>query len=167
MDLNAASNSYPAIYIGISTGVLSAWIAWLISVMLKEYVIPKYKATMHTTIDVSGSWEISSPNYDRRIIKLNIRQSGDSLEGISTHVIKNDNSGSTSERIRTYKITGTIRDRFVVLTGRPLEKGRIGAIAFVFEVVGDGQTLIGYGTGYSSSQKAIGSMSFSAQIVSR
>ena len=71
----------------------------------------------------------------------------------------------SSERVRSYLIEGKLHDRFLTITGRPVESSRVGAMTFLMEVIGDGTIMKGSGAGYSSSLMKIDSRHFVARRV--
>ncbi len=138
---------------------------YLFSIFLKKIALPWYKRIIYSGVDLSGTWIIESDEYDRRDITLEVKQKAGDIEAISTHVLRAENTNDYAEKIRTYTLSGSIKDRFIILTGRPNDPTRVGALALLFEVIGDGQTLKGVGSAYSSSMLLIDSRPFTARRI--
>lgn len=151
--------------IGVTGGIISSIIMFIIFSYIEKIIIPYYKERNYRGIDVSGSWVVNSEEYDRRSIVIDINQKADNLTAKSTHILteeykKNNNFVDT---VRVYELTGYINDRFVTLIGKPDDGKKLGAVSFLFEVIGDGKTLKGIGMAYSSTELAIGSRHFTAK----
>jgi hypothetical protein len=153
------------IILGVVSGLLSGYLIYFFSVFLKKIALPWYKRIVYSGIDLSGTWIIESDKYDRRDITIEIKQNAGDISAISTHVLRKPAQNERSEIIRTYLLNGSLKDRFIILTGRPNDPTRIGALTFLFEVVGDGKTLKGVGSAYSSSMMIIDSRPFWARRI--
>jgi hypothetical protein len=155
--------SESTILLGVVSGLLSGYAIYFLAVVFRRVVVPWYAQFIYRGIDISGTWLLNSDSYDRRTITLELKQRAGELSGLSTHVLREgspNSDSSDSDRIRTYHIVGNLHDRFVILTGRPTQSTRIGALCFLLEIVGDGTTMMGVGTAYSSSLKRIDSRTF-------
>ncbi len=153
------------IILGIVSGLISGYLIYLFSVFLRKIALPWYKRIVYSGIDLSGTWIVESEKYDRRDITLEIKQSAGDINAISTHVLRKPGSNESTEKIRTYILNGSLKDRFLILTGRANDPTRIGALTFLFEVVGDGKIFKGVGSAYSSSMMLIDSRPFSARRI--
>lgn len=158
-------NVSQTIILGVISGLLTGFFAYFLSSFMKKVILPWFKKVIYSGIDLGGTWIVTSEQYDRRDITLELKQNAGELHAISTHVLRDASQGGVGEKIRTYHLDGDIKDRFIILKGRPNDPTRIGALTFVFEVVGDGKTLRGVGSAYSSSMMEIDSRKFIAQRV--
>ena len=142
------------IVIGILTGIITTAILYLISRMFVDWLMPWYRSVKYTGIDVSGVWETkqdfeSSTEYSL----LNLTQKADKLSGLWT--ISITQNGSDENEIKTFKIKGTIEDRFALLTSKNTDQRQIGLGTMLLEAVGNGFELTGCETWYSVDGKEI------------
>jgi len=154
-----------SIVLGVISGLISGYLIYLLAVLFRRILFPWYRDAVYKGLNVSGTWILESDEYDRRDITFEINQKADDLTGISSHVLRAGQDEHLSERVRTYVLQGNLNDRFVTITGRPVETSRIGAMTFLFEVIGDGTVMKGYASGYSSSLMKIDSRPFVARRV--
>ena len=94
---------------------------------------------------------------------IEISQRANVITGLSTHAISESSTQISADIIRNYKLTGVLKDRFLMITGISTDSSRIGAITILAEVIGDGQTMTGIGVGYSSSNSKIESVVFTGK----
>lgn len=141
------------VILGVITGVVAGLLLHALTHVIRTIVIPWYRALVYEGVVISGTWYIESPEYHRRDVTVELEQRADSVSGVSTHVLRNGEK--TADRVRAYKVTGHIRDRFLILTGRSTDPTRLGALALFFEIIGDGRKMQGVAAGYSSSQARI------------
>jgi len=154
-----------SIVLGVVSGLISGYALYILAALFRRIILPWYRNTIYKGLSISGTWQLQSDDYQRRDITFQINQKADALRGLSTHVLREGQNDRLSERVRTYALDGTIHDRFVIITGRPIEASRIGAMTFLLEVLGDGTVMKGFGSGYSSSLMKIDSRPFAARRV--
>jgi hypothetical protein len=82
-----------------------------------------------------------------------IKQRADKITGTIT--IAKESLGSSHVETKTYEMSGTLRDRFLEITGRNSDPQSIGVHSELLEVVGDGKTMQGYNMWYSVTNKTI------------
>lgn len=149
--------------VGIISGVISAMIVYVIGFAISNTIIPYYYKRTYKGVNLTGSWVLMSDDYNRREIKIEIKQEAEYITAISTHTLVNPSSSNSTDNVRVYVMTGSINDRFITLVGKPNDKSKLGALLFLFEVIGDGNTLKGVGVAYSSTEHRIGSRMFIAK----
>jgi len=147
-------SAYESIILGVVSGLITGLIAFAVSTAIRRVVVPWYRQVTYNGVQISGTWqlEVSEPAHGREVT-LEISQRGDIVDGVSTHMLKEQ--FNNVDRVRTYKVSGTISDRFLVLNGRSTDARRLGAMTVLLEIVGDGQAMEGFVCGYSSRKNTV------------
>ncbi|NOR27868.1 MAG: hypothetical protein GQ540_04995 [Lutibacter sp.] len=142
------------IIIGILTGILTTALLYLISKMFADWLIPWYRNIKYIGIDVSGVWETKQEfDNSKEYSLLNLRQEADKLYGLWT--ISITQNGSDQNEIKTFKVNGSIEDRFALLISKNTDRRQIGIGTMLIEAIGNGFELKGCETWYSVDNKAI------------
>lgn len=140
-----------SIFFGVVSGVMASALLLLLGLLYQRVLLPWYEDRVYHGIMVGGTWRVEHmSNSNRRDITIELVQRANRLIGASIHVATGDNVAG--DRVRRYSLEGEIRDRFVYLRGVHSDPARIGANSFLFEVIGDGQTMQGFSSAYSSVQ---------------
>jgi hypothetical protein len=155
-------NNLESLIIGIVSGIITTALIYLAVLIFRKIVIPWYQEIVYKGIDVGGKWRMSSAEIEGMDMFLNLAQHAHRLKGTLTLFRKNEME-SQIDPIRTYKIEGSISNRFIVATLSLIEKNRLGIGTLLFEVVGDGQRLKGNWTYYSVSDSNIDSVECEAE----
>ena len=142
------------IVIGILTGILTTALLYLVSRMITDWLVPWYRSFKYTGIDVSGVWE-TKQNFESSVeySLLNLSQKADKLSGLWT--ISITQNGSDQNEIKTFKVQGSIEDRFALLTSKNTDRRQIGIGTMLIEAIGNGFELKGCETWYSVDNKMI------------
>ncbi|HEY2380122.1 MAG TPA: hypothetical protein VGK48_02965 [Terriglobia bacterium] len=132
--------------IGVIAGIVSALLVWVFTVFFKDSLLPRFEQLVYRGIDISGEWFLQPDT--RRDSKygelaqsqdLRIDQHGHKLSG-TAHL--SPMSGNKLEP-RTLDLTAEIADRLVSGTLHYKDHSRIGLIAFLGQVEGDGRKISG------------------------
>lgn len=73
---------------------------------------------------------------------------------LKTNLTKNS-SQDVETQLKSYKLKGELKDRFLTLTGRNTDNKSLGVNAILLEVIGDGKTMKGFSSRYSITSKEI------------
>ena len=119
-----------------------------ISLAIYKLLIPWYRTITYQGVDISGSWVMSANPTHHRDVTWELRQKAATISGISTHVAHT--SVATADRVRTYRLEGRIVNRFLTVTGYPIDPRRMGCISYIVEILGDATKMVGQGSGYST-----------------
>jgi hypothetical protein len=119
-----------------------------ISLAIYKLLIPWYRTITYQGVDISGTWTMSANPTHHRDVTWEIRQKAATISGISTHVAHS--SVATADRVRTYRLEGKIVNRFLTVTGYPIDPRRMGCISYILEILGDATKMVGQGAGYST-----------------
>jgi hypothetical protein len=119
-----------------------------ISLAIYKLLIPWYRTIAYQGVDISGTWSMSANPTHRRDVTWELRQRAATVSGISTHVA--NTSVATADRVRTYRLEGRIVNRFLTVTGYPIDPRRMGCISYIVEILGDATKMVGQGSGYST-----------------
>lgn len=138
-----------SIIIGVVSGLITGFCALTLSQIFRKIVRPWYESLIYDGIKIEGTWhiEFTDPTHNRNVT-FELNQKANTLTGISTHVLKDEKK--SGDKIRTYQLSGRIRNRFIDLSGRSIDRTRVGVLTMLFEIIGDGQKMHGYITGYST-----------------
>lgn len=149
-------NDLVSLVIGIVSGIITTALIYLAVLIFRRIVIPWYQGIVYKGIDVGGEWRVLSPNIEGIDMFLTLDQNAYRLKGTLTLTTK-EGDELQIDRIRTYRIEGSVSNRFIVAILSRIEKNRIGIGTLLFEVVGDGQTMKGIWTFYHVWESEIGS----------
>lgn len=133
------------IIIGVASGVLSAWLLWVIYSLFQKVFVPWHRVLTYSGVDISGEWHCIDPKMAQEIT-LALTQKANIIEGLATFSWDHDDWGEgirEFETIRTFNIKGFVRDRFVQLTMHHTDAKRIGINSYLLEVCGDGRKMQG------------------------
>ena len=119
-----------------------------ISLAIVKLLIPWYQAVTYQGVKISGTWVMTTNPAHPRFITWEIEQRAAKISGISTHVASTPGVGG--DKVRTYRLEGKITNRFLTVTGYPTDSRRMGCICYLFEIVGDGTKMTGWGCAYST-----------------
>jgi len=133
------------IIIGVASGVLSAWLLWVIHSLFHKVFIPWYRAFTYSGVDISGEWHCIDPMMAQEIT-LALVQKANIIQGLATFSWDHEDWGEgirEYETIRMFRVKGFVRDRFVQLTLHHTDAKRIGINSYLLEVCGDGRKMQG------------------------
>lgn len=147
-------NNVDSILFGIISGLLTGFIAFGFSQVIQKIVLPWYLNLIYDGYNVEGTWKVmeGEPNL-RRDITFTLQQKAGLVTGISTHVLKDKNQDG--DYIKTYTLKGELKERFLTLTSRHVDRQRIGVGTVMIEIIGDGQKMEGCIAAYSSTVSRI------------
>ncbi len=131
-----------SIVIGIISGILTSIAILIGSRIFNRIVLPWYQSLIYSGILVEGQWYTGSVPNSTQEAKLELDQYAHRIKGIATYT-DGSTVNSFSEKVRTFKVSGTLKDRFVLLTLEHTDRKRIGVTAYLLEVVGDGRIMKG------------------------
>ena len=134
--------------IGYVGNLLATLTGVAISLAIYKLLIPWYRTITYQGVDISGTWTMSANPTHHRDVTWELRQKAATISGISTHVAHT--SVATGDRVRTYRLEGRIVNRFLTVTGYPIDPRRMGCISYIVEILGDATKMVGQGSGYST-----------------
>lgn len=137
------------LWMGVISGVVTAALLGLLAQFVRRIGIPWYHEMTYQGVEIDGDWQAEGLSFGfTQGVELSLNQRAYSIEGTcSFH--QEEHGSSEYEPVRVFKVSGTIRDRFVQLTTRHERRSRIGAGAFVLEVVNDGRVMRGVRAHYN------------------
>jgi len=132
------------VFLSVLSGVLSAAVVAFIVIFINKIIIPWIQSITYDGVRVAGEWHCIDPFMAQEIV-LNLDQRSINLEGTATFVWDHEESDDvrTYEVIRSFKVRGLVRDRFVQLTLCNRNADRFGICCYLLEVCGDGRTMKG------------------------
>ncbi|TSA17858.1 hypothetical protein D4R75_11965 [bacterium] len=131
-----------SIVIGVVSGILTSACLLLFVQIFRNVVLPWYQSLVYSGLLIEGTWIATKIPSSTQDVRLELKQKAHHIEGTATYVL-NDTMASTSERIRNFRIAGSIRERFVIMTLQHTDRERIGVAAQLLEVTGDGRRMHG------------------------
>lgn len=138
--------------IGVVSGVLSSVLILLLATLIRRVLIPWFRSLIYSGVDVSGEWHCIDP-FMAQEITINLNQEADAISGTATFTWNRDNPDESIlddfEAVRTFNVSGRIRDRFLQVMLTHVNRKRIGVNSYLLEVCGDGRTMKGLFTFYS------------------
>ena len=141
-----------AIGLGVVSGVLSSALILLLAVLIRRVLIPWFRSLIYSGVDVSGEWHCIDPLMAQEIT-VHLNQDADSVSGTATFTWNHDDPDESCldefETVRTFHVSGKIRDRFLQLMLTHVDRKRIGVNSYLLEVCGDGRRMRGLFTFYS------------------
>ena len=134
---------------GIIAGLFTSIILFMVAYIWRDRIIPWVEDRTYQGIRVDGNWSIlDSDNEEESLYAqretLELEQRASRLSGRLILVPKEQ----ANMRVRTLKVEGVIRDRFVIITCIPATRRNLGYQAFLGEVSGNGTQLRGQASYY-------------------
>ena len=126
------------IVLGAVSGIVTSTFFWVLAKIWRDAVNPWWERRKYSGLLIGGAWEGQG---DSQRVTFVLNQSATDVEGTATFTA--GEPSSHYEQLRQFSVTGTVRDRFVVLTFRHIDRSRIGVGAFVLEISGDGRRMSG------------------------
>lgn len=145
-----------SIFIGVASGVITSSLLFLIVQLFKKSFMPWFQQSIYQGVNISGKWQWIAEGYSKA--QMELKQHAGKITGIYTIVTLCD---SDKESIRTYSVSGEIVDRLIQLNLRNNNPAKLGAMAFLLEVVGDGSQLKGYCSSYDITDHQIHALAIS------
>ncbi len=134
--------------IGVASGVTTSAILYLALIFIKNIINPWLKNLLYDGIDISGRWYCSEYLMAQEIT-IDITQNANRLKGVAIFVTRKSGNHNQFEDIRSFSVSGTIKDRFANLTLTSNDPKRLGVTNYLLEAVGDGRCLNGVLSFYS------------------
>jgi hypothetical protein len=134
--------------VGYVGNLLATLTGVAMSLAIYKLFIPWFRTITYQGVDISGTWTMSANPTHHRDVTWELRQKAATISGISTHVAHT--SVATRDRVRTYRLEGRIVNRFLTVTGYPIDPRRMGCISYIVEILGDATKMVGQGSGYST-----------------
>src|SRR6266540_3214674 len=130
-----------SIIFGVVSGILTSFVLLLVSVFFRNVAIPWYRQMVYNGIDINGEWysKRTNPSGNTEEIAMNIKQHADKVSCIAN--IAKKRLGSEQTEMKTIEFSGVLRDRFLSISGRNVDKQTLGVHAELLEIVGDGKTM--------------------------
>ena len=147
-----------SIVLGVASGVITSIIVLLVSVFMRKVLIPWYRQIIYHGIDVDGEWTTKTvyPSGNAQEMLMTIEQKADKVVGLVNVV--NSNKGVDDLEMKVYRISGKIRDRFLLIQGYNSDKKSLGFQSELLEIVGDGKKMKGCVAWYNVSSEEVHSM---------
>lgn len=139
-------NASESIVLGVVAGVLTTLIVLGFGALIRRVVLPWYRDFIYDGVEIEGEWNLISETEQGA--RLSLKQSAYSLSGTCTFV-SHDENPLGYEALRVFAVKGTIREKLVELSFRHIDRARLGAGVFLFEVKGDGRRMSGVQSMYS------------------
>nr|WP_321281214.1 hypothetical protein [uncultured Vibrio sp.] len=141
------------VIIGVVAGILTSALLFLITKLFNDSFLPWYRKYLYHGINVSGTWYCYSTLYQK--ITLDIDQNCQYLKGSAVVVSEMPKEHRTHDEIRMFKVSGKIKDGFVLLSMENSDIQRLGIVSLLVRVSGDGSELIGVSNAYNPSRGCI------------
>ena len=71
--------SSQTIAFGVVSGLISGYAIFLLAALFKRVVLPWYRSVIYKGLNISGTWQLHSDDYQRRDITFQINQRADTL----------------------------------------------------------------------------------------
>jgi hypothetical protein len=148
------------VLIGVVAGLLTSLLVLLGKNVFSELALPWYRRVTYSGLLVSGSWYAQS---SAQKTTLDIRQNANVLSGQASVVSLHPHKDLEIDAVRTFKVTGRVFDRFVVLNLSHVDRSRLGVSTLLLQVSGDGTLMVGATSWYATmlSEIKCGEVTFS------
>lgn len=145
MDVDSAIISFPEIV----TGLIVAAATLCISYVFNKIIVPWWRSLIYNGYRVDGNWRVSytEPILRRKII-FRLVQKGSHICGVSTHTLKDE--ALEGDYIKQYRLKGEIKDGYLYLVGKHVDKTRLGLAVVMLRVISDGKKMKGWIAAYNS-----------------
>jgi hypothetical protein len=144
-----------SIILGVVSGLLASFLIYLGARLFDKVLLPWYRELIYRGIDISGQWQTKTmhPSGNIEDSVMHVTQKAEKLSCVVT--IAKKLASSDDVQIKTYQFTGELRERFVALVGRNIDRRSLGTNVTLLEIVGDGKTMKGCDVWYSTTNKTI------------
>jgi len=136
-------NILQSLVLGTLGGLIATFLVFAFTSVFRRIVLPWYRQVVYRGIDISGVWKVKRTPQTRSV-SFEIFQKAHSIEGTGTIVTTLDGANE----IRSFKLDGTLSDRFLEFRMRHIDPKQLGIVVGIFEVIGDGNSMKGYLSGY-------------------
>jgi len=128
------------VILGIITGIASTFITSLSVVFFKTVLVPRLQSLKYNGLVVSGKWIHNEEGFSQDYY-IELDQTADIICGTATFITKE--SDPIVDKVRTFKITGFIKDGIVALHSLSEKQNRLGVHTLLLKADGDGRELSG------------------------
>lgn len=127
--------------IGLVSGLLSSFVAWVFYRLANDSVIPWYQRRFYRGLIVQGAWQGErNDNGDIYGFNFQLTQSGHKLTGMFN---ANNTRADGTKTNKNYLLSGEIANNTLILTYVPSDQRSYGSGSFLFQVFDAGRTLKG------------------------
>jgi hypothetical protein len=136
--------------VGTISGIVASAIVFGFTVVFQRMLLPWYRQFVYRGVNITGVWKATSASSNRTLI-FDLIQKAHSVEGSVSIITAKDIPAS----IRSFTLAGTLSDRFLEFQMRHVDSKQLGIAVGLFEVIGDGNKMKGFLTGYKVKLYAI------------
>jgi hypothetical protein len=127
--------------IGLVSGLLSSFVAWLFYRFANDSVIPWYQRRFYRGLIVQGAWQGERNDGGHLYgFHFDLAQSGHEVTGIFN---ANNTKPDGTKTNKNYLLSGEIANNSVLLNYAPSDQSSYGSGSFLFQVFDAGRTLKG------------------------
>ena len=144
----------------IVVSIIGSVILYGLIEIIKLWIIPGIRNQFDASLKVAGTWtnEFVTSSKNEHKLTIELHQKWRKLAGNLKVIKKNLNTGDTE--VKEFSLTGSIKDRFVILSMRNAKQTDIGVRVDLLEIIGDGGEMRGHGAWYSVTKKVIQNRDF-------
>lgn len=139
----------------IGAGIAAGMLLQALAAIFKQIILPWYQQVTFNGVDICGHWyyESVTPSGMKIFGNIQVAQHADQLNVSITK--SQSREGSDTIEIKTYKLSGSLRDRLVILGGNNINPKQLGRQVYLLEVVNGGMSLTGSSAWYSPTKQAV------------
>lgn len=126
---------------GVIAGVASSALLLALGSLFRQVILPWYSGVIYRGIRIGGTWRSEPSDHHAGEYVLQFRQHAHRVKGTLVRIGADKLTGK--RRSDVFDFSGTVRDRFLIATATPIASDRLGAIAVVLQISGDGRELVG------------------------
>ena len=128
------------IFISVFSGVITAWIIFLLAQFFRKIVVPWYQAIRYEGVDINGTWKHEvATEISNGCLTLNFKQNAHRLTG-SAHL---KHTSAEKEKELTYTLEGSLWEGYASMTLKSSDRKRISFATLLVKVVQGGKQLEG------------------------
>jgi hypothetical protein len=137
-------NTSESIILGIVSGLITSVLVYLIVLVFNKIVQPWFQDIIYSGVRIDGQWYTQKTFRNGDTIQdelLELNQHAHKISG--TRTLTKRYKANDSIEIKTFKIEGKIRDRYVLLSFDNIDKRKFGIESSLYEITSGGEDLIG------------------------
>jgi hypothetical protein len=131
------------VVLGVVSGIMTTAFLYLVSLLVKQHIIPWYQGVTYRGVDVSGTWitEIETVEGFKAKFEMSIDQQAHNLSGDTTVIQGKDLTNPNS--ITNNKMNGSIWEGYITLNMQSKDRKRLSYATSLLQVMSGGGTLKG------------------------
>ena len=141
-----------ALVASVFVGVFAGVVVNVLTYLFVNSFLPLYRDKVYTGLRIDDDWVLEQNDvaadgdgFEKWALSLHLKQKASTLKGTALAQRKDENNCT---QLIHYEVHGSIHDKVIDLSFRTRDRSQLARSTFLLEVVGVGQSMVGYRSFY-------------------